>query len=181
MITSHEPDIFPHLGTMPMAVIDKPLLLSVLKKIEARGSIETARRVKQRVAAIFRYVNAHGAGLENPANDLNDALAPLPPSKRYPALLDVDAVKRMLGDIDRAGASPVIRLASRFLALTAQRPGMVRHMEWDEISGVDRGNTLADTSEALWTLHYRARGEHGRPGLDVDGRSRGVSSDPSHQ
>ncbi|MEQ5789187.1 integrase arm-type DNA-binding domain-containing protein [Erythrobacter sp. NFXS35] len=152
VITSLERDIFPHLGKMPMDVIDKPLLLSVLKKIEGRGSIETARRVKQRVAAIFRYVNAHGAALENPANDLNDALAPLPPSKRYPALLDVDAIKRMLGDIDRAGASPVTRLASRFLALTAQRPGMVRHMEWNEISGVDWANRSADVSEALWTV-----------------------------
>ncbi|MBY0344456.1 MAG: integrase arm-type DNA-binding domain-containing protein [Sphingomonadales bacterium] len=152
VITSLERDIFPHLGTMPMGAIDKPLLLSVLKKIEARGSIETARRVKQRVAAIYRYVNAHGAGLENPANDINDALAPLPPSKRYPALLEVDAIRRMLGDIDRAGASPVTRLAGRFLALTAQRPGMVRHMEWREISGVDWGNPSADVSEALWTV-----------------------------
>jgi integrase len=152
VITSLERDIFPHLGTMPMDVIDKPLLLSVLKKIEGRGSIETARRVKQRVAAIYRYVNAHGAGLENPANDINDALAPLPPSKRYPALLEVDAIRRMLGDVDRAGASPVTRLAGRFLALTAQRPGMVRHMEWGEISGVDWGNPSADVSEALWTV-----------------------------
>ncbi|KPF63251.1 tyrosine-type recombinase/integrase [Porphyrobacter sp. AAP60] len=152
VITSLERDIFPHLGTMPMDVIDKPLLLSLLKKIEARGAIETARRVKQRIAAIYRYVNAHGAGLENPANDINDALAPLPPSKRYPALLEVDAIRRMLGDIDRAGASPVTRFASRFLALTAQRPGMVRHMEWGEISDVDWGNPSADVSEALWTV-----------------------------
>ncbi|WDA41447.1 tyrosine-type recombinase/integrase [Erythrobacter sp. BLCC-B19] len=152
VITSLERDIFPHLGTMPMDVIDKPLLLSVLRKIEARGSIETARRVKQRVAAIYRYVNAHGAGLENPANDLNDALAPLPPSKRYPALLDVGAIRKMLGDIDRAGASPVTRLAGRFLALTAQRPGMVRHLEWGEISGVDWSNPSSDVSEALWTV-----------------------------
>lgn len=152
VITSLERDIFPHLGTMPMDVIDKPLLLSVLRKIEGRGSIETARRVKQRVAAIYRYVNAHGAGLENPANDLNDALAPLPPSKRYPALLDVQAIKSMLGDIDRAGASPVTRLAGRFLALTAQRPGMVRHMEWGEVSGVDWGSPPSDVSEALWTV-----------------------------
>jgi integrase len=152
VITSLERDIFPHLGKMPMDVIDKPLLLSILKKIEGRGSIETARRVKQRVAAIFRFVNAHGAGLENPANDINDALAPLPPSKRYPALLEVNAIQRMLADIDRAGASPVTRLASRFLALTAQRPGMVRHMEWSEISGVDWGNPAADLNEALWTV-----------------------------
>lgn len=43
VITSLERHIFPYLGTMPMDVIDKPLLLSVLKKIKGRGSIETAR------------------------------------------------------------------------------------------------------------------------------------------
>ena len=88
VITSLERDIFPHLGPMPMPEIDKPLLLSVLRKIESRGAIETARRIKQRVAAIYRYANAEGAKLENPAADINDALKPLPPSKRYPALLD---------------------------------------------------------------------------------------------
>jgi len=106
VITSFERDIFPHLGTMPMDEIDQPLLLAVLRKIEDRGAIETTRRIKQRVAAIYRYVNAHGARLDNPANDFNDALAPLPPSKRYPALLRVDTIKTMLGDVDRAGASP---------------------------------------------------------------------------
>ncbi len=152
VITSLERDIFPHLGRMPMDEIDKPLLLSVLKGIESRGAIETARRVKQRVASIYRYVNAYGAKLDNPAADINEALAPLPPSKRYPALLNVDAIKVMLGDIDRAGASPITRLGARFLALTAQRPGMVRHMEWNEISGIDWGNPLSDSCDALWIV-----------------------------
>lgn len=152
VITSLERDIFPDLGDMPLDEIDKPLLLGVLRKIEGRGAIETARRVKQRVAAIYRYVNAHGAGLMNPAQDIDDALTPLPPSKRYPALIDVAAIKTMLGDVDRAGASPVNRLASRFLALTAQRPGMVRNMEWGEISGVDWSNPASNSSEALWTV-----------------------------
>lgn len=152
VITSLERDIFPDLGVMPMDEIDKPLLLSVLRKIENRGAIETARRVKQRVAAVYRYANAHGARLENPAVDINDALRPLPPSKRHPALLDVDAIRAMMFDIDRAGASPVTRLAARFLALTAQRPGMVRHLEWDEISGVDWGNPNSPADQATWTV-----------------------------
>ncbi|WP_279349265.1 tyrosine-type recombinase/integrase [Erythrobacter litoralis] len=123
VITSLKRDVFPHLGTMPLAEIDKPLLLSVLRKVEKRGAIETARRIKQRVATIYRYANAEGAGLENPATDINDALLPLPPARRYPALINVDAIRTMMGDIDRAGASPVNRFAARLLALTAQRPG----------------------------------------------------------
>ncbi len=152
VITSLERDVFPHLGAMPLAEIDKPLLLSILRKVEKRGAIETARRIKQRVAAICRYVNAEGAGLENPATDSNDGLKPLPPAKRYPALIYVDAIRTMIGDIDRAGASPVNRFAARLLALTAQRPGMVRFMEWDDIAGIDWGDTNADTSEALWKV-----------------------------
>ena len=152
VITSLERDIFPYLGSMPLAEIDKPLLLSILRKIESRGAIETARRIKQRVAAIYRYANAEGAKLENPAADINDALKPLPPPKRYPALLDVGSIRTMIGDVDRAGASPVNRLAARLLALTAQRPGMVRFMEWDDITGIDWANPNTDSSDALWKV-----------------------------
>ena len=128
VITSLERDVFPHLGPMPLEEIDKPLLLSILRKIENRGAVETARRIKQRVAAIYRFANAKGAKLENPAADINEALKPLPPSKRYPALTKIDEIRTLIGDIDRAGASPVNRLAGRLLALTAQRPGMIRFM-----------------------------------------------------
>ncbi len=152
VITSLERDIFPDLGAMPLDEIDKPLLLSVLRKVENRGAIETARRLKQRVAAVYRYANAEGAKLENPATEINDALKPLPPPKRYPALLSVDAIRELMGDIDRAGASPVNRLAARILALTAQRPGMVRFMEWNDITGIDWADPEADGSDALWTV-----------------------------
>ena len=135
-----------------MAEIDKPLLLSVLRKVENRGAIETARRIKQRVAAIYSFANAEGARLENPANGINHALKPLPPAKRYPALLKVDDIKMLIADIDRAGASPVNRLAARLVALTAQRPGMIRHMELDDISGIDWGDAEADTSNVLWKV-----------------------------
>ena len=152
VITSLERDVFPHVGAMPLDEIDKPTLLSVLRKVENRGAIETARRIKQRVAAIYRYANAKGAKLDNPATDINDALKPLPPAKRYPALVRVDEIRAMIGDIDRAGASPVGRLAARVLALTAQRPGMVRLMEWGDISGIDWGDHDAVSNDAVWTI-----------------------------
>jgi len=57
------------------------LLLSILRKIEGRGAIEIARRIEQRVAAIYRYANAEGARLENPAVDINDALWNVPADK----------------------------------------------------------------------------------------------------
>lgn len=144
VITSLERDVFPHIGAMPLAEIDKPLLLSVLRKVEKRGAIETARRIKQRVSAIYRYANAEGAGLENPATDINDALTPLPPAKRYPALADIDAIRTMIGDIDRAGASPVNRHAAgpagahRTASGHAPLHGMGRHHR-DRLGRGERG------------------------------------------
>lgn len=152
VITSLERDVFPYLGAMPLEEIDKPVLLSILRKIENRGAIETARRIKQRVAAIYRYANAEGAKLDNPASEINEAMKPLPPPKRYPALTRIEQVQVMIGDIDRAGASPVNRLAGRLLALTAQRPGMVRYMEWEDITGIDWSDSSSDSSQALWKV-----------------------------
>ena len=54
VIASLERDVFRYVGAMPLAEIDKPLLLSVLRKVEKRGAIETALPIKQRVAAIYR-------------------------------------------------------------------------------------------------------------------------------
>lgn len=152
VITSLEANIFPDLGEMPMDEIDKPTLLAVLRKLEARGSIETARRVKQRVASVYRFVNAEGRNLANPALDIDDALQPLPPATRHPALLDMSKIRTMLFDIDRAASHPVTRLASRFLALTAQRPGMVRFIMWDEVTGVDWEDAHQDTCDATWLV-----------------------------
>ncbi|MBO6528301.1 hypothetical protein [Erythrobacter sp.] len=70
VINSLERDIFSHLGAVLLSEIEKSLLLSVLRRIENRGTIETVREIKQRVAAIYRYANAQGARLENPAVDI---------------------------------------------------------------------------------------------------------------
>ena len=137
VITSLERDIFPKIGNMPLDQIDRRTLVAVLRKIEARGAIETAHRIKQRVAKIYQFANAEGGDFVNPAADINEALAPVPPAKRYPALIRLSDIQSLIADIDRAGASPVTRLASRFLALTAQRPGMIRLMQWADIQQVD--------------------------------------------
>ncbi len=152
VIRSLERDVFPHLGNMPMDEIDKPTLLAVLRRIEKREAFETARRVKQRIAKIYRFASSEGANLINPGDDINDALKPVPPAKRHPALVEVNAIRQMLLAIDQAGASPVTRLAGRFLALTAQRPGMIRNMQWSEVTGIDWAREDADVGDAMWIV-----------------------------
>ena len=167
VITSLEKNLFLTIGKYPIHEIDEPLLLSALKAVEDRGAKETARRLRQRAERIFKYARAHGAAAKtNPAIDVREAMAALPRKARWPAIIDIEKLRLLVRDTDRAGASPITRLAARFLGLTAQRPGMVRGLEWIEIEGVNWERADLPTSKALWRvpsermkLEFDARGD----------------------
>lgn len=75
VLRSLERDVFPELGSMPLKEITAPLVLSVLRAIEARPAIETAHRVRQRMSAVFVYGIAAGVGENDPAAIVERALA----------------------------------------------------------------------------------------------------------
>lgn len=152
VMTSMEQNLFPEIGGFPVDQIDEGLLLAALRKVEDRGAIETAHRLRQRAERVFKFASAAGIRNGNPAANVKDALKPVPPKKRRPALTDLKKIHTFIRDIDRAGASPVTRLSSRYLALTAQRPGMVREVLWTEIEGVDWSDPDAPSPEALWRV-----------------------------
>lgn len=152
VIESLERDLFPVVGAFPVTEIDEPLLLSALRKVEDRGAIETARRLRQRAERVFKYAKAAGAGNANPAADVKEAMKPLPKRRRWPALTQIGLARQLVEDVDAAGAMPTTRLASRFLALTAQRPGMVVGLPWAEIEGVDWSNPEKPSPDALWRI-----------------------------
>lgn len=152
VITSMEQGLFAEIGGMPVDQIDESLLLHALRKVEARGAIETAHRLRQRAERVFRYAAGAGVKNSNPAVNVRDALKPVPPRKRRPALTDVAQIHKLIRNADRAAASPVTRLSSRFLAITAQRPGMVRHAMWPEIEGVDWTKPDKPAPAALWRV-----------------------------
>lgn len=152
VLSSLEKDIFPDLGAFPLAEIDRLLLLSVLQKVEARGAIETAHRIRQRCEAVFNLGITLGICRDNPAAGLGGAMQRKPVQKRWPALTTLPEARQLLRDIDTAGASPITRAASRLLALTAQRPGMVQKMKWDQVTGVDWDDLAKPVEKALWTI-----------------------------
>lgn len=152
VIESMEHNLFKEIGGIPVDQIDEGLLLHALRKVEGRGAIETAHRLRQRAERVFRFAAGAGIKNSNPAVNVRDALKPVPPRKRRPALVDVAQIRKMIRSIDRAPASPVTRLSSRFLALTAQRPGMVRHVMWSEIEGIDWSKPDSPSPDALWTI-----------------------------
>ncbi|MEA3389637.1 MAG: integrase arm-type DNA-binding domain-containing protein, partial [Pseudomonadota bacterium] len=53
VIDSLARDVFPELGALPIGAIGAPAVLQILRDVEARGSIETARRIRQRISAVF--------------------------------------------------------------------------------------------------------------------------------
>lgn len=152
VIESMEQNLFPEIGAFPVDQIDEGLLLHALRKVESRGAIETAHRLRQRAERVFRYAAAAGVKNSNPAVNVRDALKPVPPRKRRPAQTDVSQIRKLIRDVDRAAASPVTRLSSRFLAVTAQRPGMVRHAMWPEIEGVDWVRPDMPAPDAIWRV-----------------------------
>ena len=152
VITSLERDVFPALGAYDVADIDETMVIAVLSKVEKRGAIETAHRLRQRISAVFRYAKATGATRMNPAIDIAIVMKKVPKAVRRPALLKIPPLQELLKTVEHAGASPVTKAASRFLALTAQRPGMVRRLRWTQVKGVDWDNPDSDVSEAVWRV-----------------------------
>ena len=70
-------DIFPHIGSRPIAEIEAPELLTVLRRIEGRDVAFTAHRARQYSGMVFRYGIATGRCKRNLAADLRGALAPI--------------------------------------------------------------------------------------------------------
>lgn len=127
-----ENDLFPWLGGRPVAEIEAPELLRCLRRIEARGALETAHRVLQNAGQVFRYAVATGRADRDPTGALRGALTPWKP-EHYPAPTDTKAVGALLRAIDGyTGALPA-RTMLRLAPLLFVRPGELRQMEWAEI------------------------------------------------
>ncbi|WP_368039967.1 tyrosine-type recombinase/integrase [Sphingomonas bacterium] len=144
VIRSLERDVFPSIGTLPIAQLTPPIVLGVLREIEARGSIETARRIRQRISATFVYAIAQGIAQHDPAEKLGAVLKPLRRG-RQPAITELMPLRKMILTAEEDPARPVTRLALRLLALTAVRPSELRGARWDELEDLNG-------KEPLWRI-----------------------------
>jgi integrase len=137
VLRSLEREVFPSLGPLPIREIDAPLVLATLRKIEGRGSLETAKRVRQRISAVFVQAISEGICATDPAAIVAKALRPARKKTRQPAIADLTELRELLTAVEASGASPVTKIASRLLALTAVRPGVLRGATWAEFEGID--------------------------------------------
>jgi integrase len=136
-----EGDIFPQIGSRPVADIDAPELLEVLRKVEKRGAIETARRLRQICGQVFRYAIAIGIAKFDPSAALRGALSS-PGKPRGHKAMPLSEVPTFLRLLEAYDGDVRTRLALRLMVLTFARTTELRSAQWSEIEDMDGINPL---------------------------------------
>ena len=122
---------YPAFGDRPIAEITAQEVLSVLRRVEARGRYETARRLRSTCGTIFRYAIATGSAERDPSADLRGALTS-PKVNHRAAIVDPVGIGALLRAIDGYDGLPITKAALRLAPLVFVRPGELRHAEWPE-------------------------------------------------
>lgn len=123
--------VLPKLGHRPITAITAPEVLAMLREIEARGTLDTTRRVMQMCDQIFRYGIATGRAERSPVPDLRGALKT--PVVQHQAFLKANELPEYLRKLDTYDGSPQTKLALRLLLLTFVRTKELRGGLWMEI------------------------------------------------
>lgn len=131
MIKTFEVDVFPYIGSRPIAEIKPMELMGVLSLLDERGATEKLRKVRQRCGEVWRYAIVTGRADYNPAPDLVSAFAPH--KKEHYAFLKADELPEFLRVLDTYSGSFLVKTAMRLQVLTGLRPGELRQAEWSEI------------------------------------------------
>ncbi|MFZ2949600.1 MAG: integrase arm-type DNA-binding domain-containing protein [Desulfuromonadaceae bacterium] len=128
-----ERDLFPWVGNRPIIEIKAPELLTVLHRIENRGALDSAHRVRHYCGQIFRYGIATGRAERDIAADLRGALPPVK-GGHFAAPTDPKTVAPLLRAIEGFEGSFVVKCALQLAPMLFVRPGELRAAEWSEIN-----------------------------------------------
>jgi integrase len=124
--------VFPWLGNKPISAIKAPDLLAVLRRIEERGTVETARRTQFLCGQILRYAVATARADRDCSADLKGALAPTK-VKHFAAITEPSKVGEVLRALDGYRGTPPVEAALKMAPLVFVRPGELRQAEWKDI------------------------------------------------
>ena len=126
-------DAYPWIGSRPIAEITPPEVLAVLRRIEARGRLETAHRVRIHLSMIFRFAIATGRAERDPTADLRGAL-PSAKAKHMAAVTDPAKLADLLRTIwGYQEGTPIVSAALKLAPLLFVRPGELRTARWADI------------------------------------------------
>jgi integrase len=132
---------FPALGSRPIAEISAREVLAVLKEVEARGTHETARKLRTAIGDVFRFAIATARADNDPTIALRGALV-TPTVTPRAAIVAPKAFGGLLRAIEGYDGAPETRAALELLALTFVRPGELRAAQWTEF----------DLAAAVWEI-----------------------------
>lgn len=128
-----EKDAFPFIGAMPISAIKpRDVLDKVVRKVEERGAIDTAHRLKQLCGQVFRYAVATGRAERDVTQDLQGALSK-PISANFAAITEPKQAGELLRSIFAYTGHPCTVAALKLSPLVFVRPGELRQAEWSEI------------------------------------------------
>ena len=128
-----EKDAFPFIGNMPISTIGpRDVLDKVVRKVEARGAIDTAHRLKQLCGQVFRYAVVTGLAERDVTADLREALV-TKTQKHHAAITEPKQVGDLMRSIFAYTGHPCTVAALKLTPLVFVRPGELRTMEWTEL------------------------------------------------
>lgn len=127
-----EADVFPAIGARPIAEIEAPELVAMMKKIEKRGALDIAKRALQTCGQVFRYAIAHGKASRNPAVDIRPADVLTSRKKENYARVDSKELPELLRKIEVYQGSSTTRTAIKLMAMTFVRTSELIGARWEE-------------------------------------------------
>lgn len=127
-----EADVFPEIGARPIAELEAPALVRMVKNIEARGALDIAKRALQTTSQVFRYAVAHGYAARNPAADIRPADVLKPRKRTNYARIDAKELPELMRKIEGYAGAPTTRLAMKLMALTFVRTSELIEARWCE-------------------------------------------------
>ena len=128
-----EKDVLPWLGSRPVAEITAPEVLTVARRIESRGVLETAHRAMASIGQVMRYAVATGRAQADPTASLRGALPPIKTKKHMAAPTSPKQVAEILRGLEAFKGTLQVGIALRLLPLLFCRPGELRQMKWKDV------------------------------------------------
>ncbi|MFG5039078.1 tyrosine-type recombinase/integrase [Vibrio cholerae] len=151
---SLELHIFPHISEKPVKAITAPEIIDLLKPIEAKGSLETVKRLTQRLNEVMNFATNCGLIQANPLTGIKAAFKK--PKKENMAALTPAELPELMGAIANASIKRTTRCLLEWQLHTMTRPAEASGARWDEI----------DWEEKVWTIpaeRMKKRREHRIP------------------
>jgi integrase len=148
-------DVLPTLGDRQIDAIKRADVIALIRRVEKRGSVATAVKVRQRMSQVFSYAIATGVIEANPTAEMHAVTEKMGQHKPHP-FLPFSEMPRIMAAIRDCASGQQLKAALMLMIYTASRPGEVRHAEWSEI----------DLDAAIWTTpaaKMKMRRDHAVP------------------